>query len=251
LTASFTISAANINLGKATSTQCVGAIVGQDPNSSGLGNTWLVGDAFLKNTCSCLSASLSACLPELAALTRLISFSSPRLSPQTPSSTSETLASALLLLDNPSRHLCLPSHLAWFSFLHLHLWFPFSSFHLALSHLQRSFPAISSLASIRPVPVSLASSLPHLHLSKFQLLQSATSLRIISSTSPQFASYPTRSSLFYQLFLDFMYCSLPSHFFVRPLLAENLSKHSARRHGLDVDSPLDLLSKSLRCLSRR
>ncbi|KAI0332356.1 acid protease [Cubamyces sp. BRFM 1775] len=43
----WTISAANFNFGRVSSTQCIGAIAGQD---LGLGsNTWLLGDSFMKN----------------------------------------------------------------------------------------------------------------------------------------------------------------------------------------------------------
>ena len=39
-----------MNLGRIEqgSSQCVGAMVGQDPQASGLGNTFLLGDAFLQ-----------------------------------------------------------------------------------------------------------------------------------------------------------------------------------------------------------
>ncbi|KAI0821616.1 acid protease [Trametes gibbosa] len=47
------ISAANFNFGRVSSTQCVGAIAGQD---LGLGtNTWLLGDSFMKNVYSVFS----------------------------------------------------------------------------------------------------------------------------------------------------------------------------------------------------
>ncbi|KAI8972259.1 protease [Trametes punicea] len=49
----WTVSAANFNLGMVSSTQCIGAIAGQD---LGLGsNTWLLGDSFLKNVYAAFS----------------------------------------------------------------------------------------------------------------------------------------------------------------------------------------------------
>ncbi|KAI0374183.1 acid protease [Pilatotrama ljubarskyi] len=49
----WTISAANFNFGRVSSTECVGAIAGQD---LGLGsNTWLLGDSFMKNVYSVFS----------------------------------------------------------------------------------------------------------------------------------------------------------------------------------------------------
>ncbi|KAI0366743.1 protease [Pilatotrama ljubarskyi] len=49
----WTISAANFNFGKASSTRCIGAIAGVD---LGLGtNTWLLGDSFMKNVYSAFS----------------------------------------------------------------------------------------------------------------------------------------------------------------------------------------------------
>ncbi|KAI0355632.1 acid protease [Trametes cingulata] len=49
----WTISAANFNFGRVSSTQCIGAIAGQD---LGLGsNTWLLGDSFMKNVYSVFS----------------------------------------------------------------------------------------------------------------------------------------------------------------------------------------------------
>jgi hypothetical protein len=47
----WTINPKTFNLGKASSgsQDCVGALIGQDPNASGLGNTMLIGDAFLTN----------------------------------------------------------------------------------------------------------------------------------------------------------------------------------------------------------
>ncbi|KAI0693994.1 protease [Cerioporus squamosus] len=55
---SWTISAANMNLGRVSTTQCAGAIVGQD---LGLGNNvWLVGDSFMKNVYSVFSFDKNA-----------------------------------------------------------------------------------------------------------------------------------------------------------------------------------------------
>ncbi|RPD68640.1 acid protease [Lentinus tigrinus ALCF2SS1-7] len=55
---SWTISAANMNLGRESATRCVGAIVGQD---LGLGtNVWLVGDSFMKNVYSVFSFDQNA-----------------------------------------------------------------------------------------------------------------------------------------------------------------------------------------------
>ncbi|KAI0706790.1 protease [Cerioporus squamosus] len=55
---SWTISAANMNLGRVSATQCAGAIVGQD---LGLGNNvWLVGDSFMKNVYSVFSFDKNA-----------------------------------------------------------------------------------------------------------------------------------------------------------------------------------------------
>ncbi|TFK80306.1 acid protease, partial [Polyporus arcularius HHB13444] len=57
---SWTISAANMNLGQASagSTRCIGAIVGHD---LGLGtNVWLVGDSFMKNVYSVFSFDQNA-----------------------------------------------------------------------------------------------------------------------------------------------------------------------------------------------
>ncbi|EIW63511.1 acid protease [Trametes versicolor FP-101664 SS1] len=49
----WTISAANFNFGRVSSTTCIGAIAGQD---LGLGtNTWLLGDSFMKNVYSVFS----------------------------------------------------------------------------------------------------------------------------------------------------------------------------------------------------
>ncbi|KAI0769774.1 protease [Trametes elegans] len=49
----WTISAANFNFGRVSSTQCIGAIAGQD---LGLGaNVWLLGDSFMKNVYSVFS----------------------------------------------------------------------------------------------------------------------------------------------------------------------------------------------------
>ncbi|OSD06723.1 acid protease [Trametes coccinea BRFM310] len=49
----WTISASNFNFGQVSSTQCIGAIAGQD---LGLGsNTWLLGDSFMKNVYSVFS----------------------------------------------------------------------------------------------------------------------------------------------------------------------------------------------------
>ncbi|KAI0675140.1 acid protease [Trametes maxima] len=54
----WTISAANFNFGRVSSTQCIGAIAGQD---LGLGtNTWLLGDSFMKNVYSVFSFDKSA-----------------------------------------------------------------------------------------------------------------------------------------------------------------------------------------------
>ncbi|KAI0630205.1 protease [Trametes polyzona] len=54
----WTISAANFNFGRVTSTLCIGAIAGQD---LGLGsNTWLLGDSFMKNVYSVFSFDQNA-----------------------------------------------------------------------------------------------------------------------------------------------------------------------------------------------
>ncbi|KAH9895122.1 protease [Cubamyces lactineus] len=54
----WTISAANFNLGRVSATQCIGAIAGQD---LGLGtNTWLLGDSFMKNVYSAFSFDSSS-----------------------------------------------------------------------------------------------------------------------------------------------------------------------------------------------
>lgn len=48
----FTVGSKAFNLGKVASgsKDCVAAIVGQDPKASGLGQTWLIGDAFLSES---------------------------------------------------------------------------------------------------------------------------------------------------------------------------------------------------------
>ncbi|KAI8972223.1 acid protease [Trametes punicea] len=54
----WTISAANFNFGRVSSTQCIGAIAGKD---LGLGsNTWLLGDSFMKNVYTVFSTDMNS-----------------------------------------------------------------------------------------------------------------------------------------------------------------------------------------------